>query len=337
MPSGFKVAVLEPTELVGAEIVRVLDERGFPLSGLVLLGTRRSAGERVEFQGRDVPVTLADSTSFRGVDLAFFSCDRAMSAEHTGAARASGATVIDLSGRHTLQDDVPFVVPEVNAEALKQGHGIIACPRGVTIQLGLSLAPIHRDARITRITATVFHAVSDHGARAMDELTAQVRELFSFREPSGQVFPQQIAFNCLPQVGPFTEGGYSEDELVIATETRRILGDPEIRMSVTCVQVPVFYSHGVSVVVETERKLSPERAREILGKAPGVSLEDEPASGVYPTPVAAAGTDECLVGRIRQDLGAPNGIALWTACDNIRKGSALNAVQIAEALFRPRA
>ncbi len=337
MPSGFKVAVLEPTELVGAEIVKVLDERNFQLTELLLLGSRRTAGGRVEFRGRDVPVVQADNASFKGVNLAFFSCDRGMSAEFTGAARAAGALVIDLSTRYALQETVPLVVPEVNGEALPQGQGIIACPRGATIQLALALAPIHRAARITRIVATTFHAVSDCGTKAMEELTAQVRELFSFRELRGEVFPQQIAFNCLPQVGPFTEGGYTEEELVIATEMRRILADPGIRMSITCVQVPVFYSHGASLIIETGRKITPAEVRDVLRKAPGVSVEDEPGSGVYPTPVAAAGTDECLVGRIRQDLGADNAVALWTACDNIRKGSALNAVQIAEALFRTRA
>lgn len=334
MSSGLKVAVVEPTELVGAEIVEILEERNFPLAELVLLGSRRTAGELVEFRGTGVPVRSPDSISFKGVDLAFFSCDRTMSGELTGAARSSGTTVIDLSSRHALLDSVPLVVPEVNADVLVKGQGIISSPRAATVQMVLALAPIHRSVRVRRITATSFHPVSELGGNAMEELTGQIRDIFSFREISGDIFPRQMAFNMIPVVSTFTEGGYTEEELIITTETRKILHDQDLRMSVTCVRVPVFYSHGAAVTIETERKISTGEVRELLEKAPGIVVEDELAAGIYPTQVQAAGMDECLVGRIREDLGHENGIAFWTVCDNIRKGSALNAVQIAEHLFR---
>ena len=334
MPTGLRVAVIDPTELVGAEIVRILEERNFPLAELVLLGSRRAAGEQVEFQGTGVPVKTPDRSSFTGVDLAFFSCDRVISGELAGAARASGTTVIDLSSRFALQDSVPLVVPEVNVDVLNQNQGIISCPRAATVQLVLALAPIHSAARIRRVTVTSFHPVSELGGLAMDELTGQVRDIFTFREISGEVFPRQMAFNMIPLVSTFTEGGYTEEELIITTETRKILRDQDLRISITCVRVPVFYSHGAAITIETERKIGPGKVRELLEKAPGVALEDEPAAGIYPTQVQAAGQDDCLVGRIREDLGHDNGIALWAVCDNIRKGSALNAVQIAEILFR---
>lgn len=333
MPSGLKIAVLEPTELVGAEIVKIIEERGFPVTELVLLGGPRTAGEQVEFQGTRVTVRIPDSTSFKGVDLAFFSCDRAASGELAGAAEASGSLLVDLSSRFSLMEEVPLVVPEVNAGAMERHQGIIACPRAATIQLVLALAPVHRSARIRRIIVSTYQAVSESGGKALDELTTQVRDLFSFREISGEIYPQQIAFNALPQVKPFTEGGYTEEELTICAETRKILGDANLRVSATSVFVPVFYSHAEAVVFETARKITPGEVREILDKAPGVTVQDDPASNLYPTPIHAAGDDDCLVGRIRQDLSSDNGIALWSVCDNIRKGSALNAVQIAEHLF----
>lgn len=334
MPSGLSVAVIEPTDLVGTEIIRLLEERSFPLAELVLLGGRRSAGEQVEYRGVRISVRAADGASFEGVDLAFFSCDRTMSEGLTGTARASRTTVIDLSSRHALMDSVPLVVPEVNADVLGKGQGIISCPRAATVELVLALAPIHNAARVRRVFATSFHPVSELGGQAMDELTGQVRDIFSFREVSAGVFPGQMAFNMIPLVSTLTEGGYTEEELIMTMETRKILRDQALRMSVTCVRVPVFYSHGVTMIVETERKIGPGEAREILEKAPGIAVQDEPAAGVFPTQVQAAGTDECLVGRIREDLGHDNGIALWAVCDNIRKGSALNAVQIAEHLLR---
>lgn len=336
MPSGLNVAVVEPTTLVGAEIVRILEERDFPLTGLVLLGSRRAVGATLDFRGSAQMVMPAERSSFRGVDLAFMPCDRAMGGVLAGHARDEGAIVVDLSTRHALEDTVPLVVPEVNAGALAGHHGIVAGPRAATVQMVLVLAPIHTAARIRRTTVTSFHAVSEIGGDAMDELTSQIRDIFSFREVGSDVFGQQMAFNVLPPAGTAAPGGYAEEELLIAAETRKILRDRDLRMSVTCVQVPVFYSHGAAVTIETERKLGPADVRALLDKAPGVTVYGEETPGACPTQVQAAGMDECLVGRIREDLGCDNGIALWTVCDNIRKGSALNAVQIAEQLFGTR-
>jgi aspartate-semialdehyde dehydrogenase len=228
---------------------------------------------------------------------------------------------------------VPLVVPEINASALKHHQGIIACPRAATIQLVLTLGPIHKAARIKRVIVSTYQAVSDNGGRALDELTTQIRDLFSFREISNRIYPQQIAFNALPQVRPFAKGGYTEEEMTICSETQKILGDKNLRISATSVYVPVFFSNAESILIETAKKITPEQVREILEKAPGVSVEDDPSANLYPTPIHAAGTDECLVGRIRQDISSDNGIVLWSVCDNIRKGAALNAVQIAELLI----
>jgi aspartate-semialdehyde dehydrogenase len=333
MTAGLKVAVVEPTDLVGSEIIKILEERRFPLTELILLGNRHSAGEYREYLGQDIRVRALDSSSFKGVDLVFFPRDSATSLEYVPRAKAAGAISIDLSPCFSLADSVPLVVPEVNASLLRAHQGIIACPRAATIQLVLSLAPVHRIARMRRVIVSTYQAVSDSGSRALDELTAQVRDLFSFRETTGEVYPQQIAFNALPQVRPFAEGGHTEEEMGICLETRRILAEENLRISVTSVYVPVFYSHAESVVFETARRITPSEVREILERAPGVSVQDDPAANLYPTPVHASGTDDCLVGRIRQDISSDNGIALWSVCDNIRKGAALNAVQIAEQVF----
>jgi len=334
MQSSLRVAVLDPTELVGGEIIKILEERNFPARDIVLLGTKRSAGETVECRGQDRTVQSLDRESFKGVDLAFFSCERATTMEYAARARAAGTTIIDLSSRFSLTDSTPLVVPEVNALDLKGHQGTVACPRAASVQLALTLGPIHKAARIRRVTLSTYQAVSEVGGRALDELTSQVRDLFSFREPRGDMFSQQIAFSALPQVRPFMENGYTEEELAIARETMRILGDQNMRISATSVFVPVFYSNAESVIIETARKITPEQVRDILSKAKGVMVHDDPAKGIYPTPIQAAGTDECLVGRIRQDLSSDNGIAFWSVCDNIRKGAALNAVQIAEHLLK---
>ena len=333
MPSGLKIAVVEPTDLIGCELIKILEERNFPVRDLILLGGKRSIGTNSEFRGEEIPVKQIDGLSFKGVGVVFFVSDKAMSAEFAGHARASGAVAIDLTSRFALDESVPLVVPEINAEKIKDHQGIIANPRGATIQLVLPLVPISREARIKRIVVSTYQSVSDSGERALNELTSQVRDLFSFKETLCDAYPHQIAFNALPHVGAFTHDAYTEEELLIMAETKRIFEDKGLRICATSVRVPVFYSHGASVNFETARKIAPDRIREILGRSKGVKVEDEPASNTYPTPVHAAGSDECLVGRIRQDLSFENGIALWIVCDNIRKGAALNAVQIAEHLL----
>ena len=325
--------MVEPTDLIGRELVKILEERNFPVIDLILFGGRRSIGSRVEFRGEDIPVKQLDGLSFKGVELVFFASDQALSAEFAGRAKASGAVSIDLTSRFAMHDSVPLIVPEINAKRIKDHQGIIASPRSATIQLVLPLFPIGRSARIKRIIVSTYEAVSDSGERALDELTSQVRSLFSFREALCETYPHQIAFNALPHIGSFTPDAYTEEEHAIMDETKKIFEDKALRVCATSVRVPVFYSHGASVNFETARKITPGEIREILGRSLGVQVEDDLGSNTYPTPIHAAGSDICLVGRIRQDLSSDNGIALWTACDNIRKGSALNAVQIAEHLL----
>jgi len=333
MPSGLKIAVVEPTDLIGGELIKILEERDFPVKDLVLLGGKRTIGTRLEFRGEEIPVKQIEGLSFKGVEIVFFISDKAMCAEFAGRAKASGAVAIDLTSRFALQESVPLIVPEINAKKIKDHQGIIANPRSATIQLVLPLVPISRAARIKRIVVSTYQSVSDSGERALEELTSQVRDLFSFKEVFCEAYPHQIAFNALPHVGAFTQDAYTEEEHSIMAETKKIFEDQGLRICATSVRVPVFYSHGASVNFETARKISPREIREILGRSKGVQVEDEPASNTYPTPVHAVGSDECLVGRIRQDLSFENGIALWTVCDNTRKGAALNAVQIAEHLL----
>ncbi len=332
MSSGVKVAVVEPTGIFGREIIRILEERSFPVSELVLLGKPRTAGEKVEYRGEELPVRMIEDSAFRGVEIAFFSSNRAVSQEFIPAATASGTICIDLSSCYSLDRTVPLVVPEINADRIQTHSGIIACPRGAVIQLVLPLWPIHRSARIRRVIVSTYQAVSDKGEKAMDELTSQIRDLFNFREVTTGVFSQQIAFNALPQVEPFTSNAYTEEEVEIMEETRRILGDESMRICTTSVRIPVFFSHAESVNIETARKISPQEVRTLLEQAPGVTVEDNPSANLFPTPIQATGNDDCLVGRIREDLSSDRGIALWIVSDNIRKGSALNAVQIAEHL-----
>jgi aspartate-semialdehyde dehydrogenase len=333
MSTGLKVAVVEPTGVFGSEIVKILEERSFPVRELVLLGKSKSAGERVEYRGEEIPVRMIDDGSFKGVEIAFFASNKAVSSEFVPVAASSGTVAIDLSSRYSLDKAVPLVVPEINADRIQTHNGIIASPRGSTIQLVLPLWPIHRLARIRRIIVSTYHAVSDKGEKAMDELTAQIRDIFNFRDITADVFPRQIAFNALPQVDSFTETAYTEEEMGIMEETRKILGDPRMRISATSVRIPVFFSHAESVNIETAKKITPKEVRDLLIQCPGVTVEDNPAANLYPTPIDATGNDDCLVGRIREDLSSDTGIAMWIVSDNIRKGSALNAVQIAEHLL----
>jgi len=332
MSLGVKVAVVEPTGIFGREIIRILEERKFPVREMILLGKPRSAGEKVEYRGEDLPVTMIEESSFKGVEIAFFSSNRAVSSEFIPAATASGTICIDLSRRYSLDQTVPLVVPEINADRIQTHNGIIASPRGAVIQLVLPLWPIHRSARIRRVIVSTYQAVSDKGEKAMDELTSQIRDIFNFREVTADVFSRQIAFNALPQVESFTPNAYTEEEMEIMEETRRILGDETIRICTTSVRIPVFFSHAESVNIETARKITAQEVRTLLEQTPGVTVEDNPAASLFPTPIQATGNDDCFVGRIREDLSSDRGIAMWIVSDNVRKGSALNAVQIAEHL-----
>ncbi|HPC47558.1 MAG TPA: aspartate-semialdehyde dehydrogenase, partial [Deltaproteobacteria bacterium] len=324
----------EPTTPAGAEIVKFLEERGFPVGRLVLLGGRRTAGERVEFMGSEHVVEAAGPSSLDGVHVAFLACDPAMAEELSDSSRKAGCLAVDMSTRHNLDDDVPLVVPEVNGSEVVLRPGIVASPRPAVVELALVLGPIRKAVGIRRAVITSFHPVSEAGTTAMDELTTQIRDLFSFREASSRVFPHQTAFNVIPAVGRVGRSGVSQEEAAVASEIRKVLGDADMRVSVTCVRVPAFYANCASVTVETGRKVGPAHLREILREAAGVLLKDDPPSDVYPTPVDASGMDECLVGRIRSEEVFENAVSFFAACDNVRRGGALNALLIAEKFLQ---
>lgn len=332
MASGYTVAVVGASSTVGIEIVRILEERAFPIKKLVLLETGKLIGAGVEFNDSEIPVQILDENSLSGVDISFFTADDAVSREFAPAAAKHGV-VIDNSSVFRLDDDVPLVIPEVNAHKIKEHKGIIANPNCSAIQMVVALYPIHKKARIKRIVVSTYQAVSDCGKPAIDELTEQIRDLYNFREITSQVYPHQIAFNAVPHVDRFCDNAYTAEEMSIANETRRIMEDENIRICATSVQIPVFYSHSMSVNIETARKISPGEVRDLLDETPGVEVEDDPSRNLYPLAVYATGRDECFVGRIREDLSVNNGIVMWIVSDNIRKGSALNAVQIAEQLL----
>ena len=332
--SAYNVAVVGATGAVGTEMLSVLDERKFPVDEVRPLASSRSAGGTVSFGGDDVKVQLLTRDSFQGIDVALFSAGAGVSKEYAPAAVKAGAVVIDNSSAWRMDPDVPLVVPEVNPRDLETHRGIIANPNCSTIQMVVVLKPLHDRAVITRVVVSTYQSVSGTGKEAMDELAEQCRQLLSFGEVKPKVYPHRIAFNCLPHIDEFVSSGYTREEMKMVNETRKILGDRSIGVSATTVRVPVFVGHAESVNVETKEKLSVEETRAILSTAPGVQLYDDPSRGVYPLQVHAAGTDAVFVGRIREDDTIPNGLNLWVVADNLRKGAALNAVQIAEELVR---
>ncbi len=331
--NGLKVAVAGATGAVGNLMVKVLEERAFPVKELKLLASVRSVGKKLAFRGEDIAVEELTENSFEGIDLVLFSAGGSVSRKFAPIAARAGAVVIDNSNAWRMDPQVPLVVPEVNPGAALSHSGIIANPNCSTIQMVVALKPIHDAAVIKRIVVTTFQAVSGTGKRAIDELRTQVEDISMGREAVRQIYPHQIAFNCFPHIGPFLENGFSEEEMKMVHETRKIFDDQAIRVCATTVRVPVIYSHSESINIETERPISPEKARELLEAAPGVRVLDDPCNGVYPVPLIAAGTDDTYVGRIRRDPSVENGLALWVVADNIRKGAATNAVQIAEFLL----
>ena len=330
--SGYVVAVVGATGAVGTEMIEVLEERKFPVIRLVLLASARSAGGMVTFEGNEVPIEVLTKDSFAGVDIALFSAGADLSREFAPIAVKAGAVVIDNSAAWRMTPEVPLVVPEVNAHDIQWHKGIIANPNCSTIQMVVALKPLHDEARIKRIVVTTFQSVSGTGKDAMDELMAECQDLLSFKSASPKVYPYQIAFNCLPQIDDFLPSGYTKEEMKMVHETRKIMGDQSIQVTATTVRVPVYVGHSEAVNIETERKLSANEARAILSTAPGVLLYDDPAHKIYPMPLEVAGKDEVYVGRIREDESIANGLNLWVVADNLRKGAALNAVQIAEHL-----
>jgi aspartate-semialdehyde dehydrogenase len=335
MSKGYCVAVVGATGAVGGEMVKILEEREFPVERLLPLASERSLGKEVEFRGEDLPVEVLDDGSFKGVDIALFSAGGAVSQRYAPIAAAGGTIVVDNTSAFRKEPDVPLVVPEVNREALDgyERRRIIANPNCSTIQMVVVLKPLHDCASIRRIVVSTYQSVSGAGLRAMEELSKQSVGLFSGDEAESEVFPHRIAFNCIPHIGAFQENGFTTEEMKLVDETRRILGDPSIRVSATAVRVPVFCGHGESVNVEFDSPIEPDAAREILASAPGVSVVDDAHLCRYPLQADCAGKDEVFVGRIRRDDTVENGLCMWIVADNIRKGAALNAVQIAEIII----
>ena len=328
----FNVAVVGATGAVGETMLSILAERQFPVGEIVALASERSAGGEVEFAGRKI--TVQDLASFdpKGVDIALFSAGGGVSKEYAPKFAAAGAVVIDNSSSFRYDDDVPLVVSEVNPEAAKhRPRGIIANPNCSTMQLMPVLAPIHREYGIERINVATYQSVSGAGQSGMEELGKQTAQLLGFQEIEPTKFPMQIAFNLIPHIDEFLDNGFTKEEMKLVWETRKILGDDSIQVNPTAVRVPVFYGHSEAVNIETKKKITTEQARELLATAPGVKVVDERKAGGYPTPVThASGTDPVYVGRIREDLSHPRGLNMWVVADNIRKGAALNAVQVAE-------
>ena len=335
----YKVAVVGATGAVGEAMLSVLAERKFPVGELVALASERSAGDYVKFGNDEVMVRDLATFDPAGVDIALFSAGGSISKQYAPKFAAAGAVVIDNSSTFRYDDDVPLVVSEVNPqEARNRPRGIIANPNCSTMQLMVALKPLHDAARIERINIATYQSVSGTGRKALEELGKQTAALLNFHHAEPEVYPVQIAFNVIPHGGDFTDNGYTTEEMKLVWETKKILGDDSIRVNATVVRVPVFYGHSEAVNIETRDKLDAVAARALLEKAPGVEVVDEREPGGYPTPVThASGSDPVYVGRIREDFSHPRALNLWVVSDNIRKGAALNAVQIAELVVAERA
>ncbi len=334
---SYNVAVVGATGAVGREMISILEERKFPVKSLSLFASSRSAGTELDFKGDDIDVQeLREDVDFKDIEIALFSAGASVSRQYAPLFAKAGAVVIDNSSAWRMDKDVPLVVPEVNPQDIKWNKGIIANPNCSTIQMVVVLKPLHDRARILRIVVSTYQAVSGTGKKAMDELFEQCRQILSFEKDKIKptVYPHQIAFNLLPHIDEFQPNGYTKEEMKMVNETKKIMEADTLRITATTVRVPVFISHSETVNIETERKLTAAEAREILSQAPGVIVMDDPQQKIYPLPMDVSGRDECFVGRIREDESIPNGLNLWVVADNLRKGAALNAVQIAELLTR---
>ncbi len=332
----YTVAVAGATGAVGNEMITTLEQRNFPVKKLKLLASSRSVGKTITFRGQEIEVEELTENSFKGVDIGLFSPGGSVSLKFAPIAAASGCVVIDNTSAFRMEKDIPLVVPEVNEHAIKnyKSRGIIANPNCSTIQMVVVLKPLHDAAKIKRVVVSTYQAVSGTGKKAIHELEQQVLAIYGNKKIDVNVYPYQIAFNCLPQIDTFIENGYTKEEMKMVNETKKIMEDDGIAVTATTVRVPVFYGHSESVNVEFEKDLSPDDARKILSKAPGVKVVDDPSKKIYPLAIEAAGKDETFVGRIRRDESIAHGLNMWVVADNIRKGAALNAVQIAEVLIK---
>ncbi len=330
----YNVAVVGATGAVGNAMMAILEERKFPVNNLILLASERSEGTRLEFRGETIIVRKLTHNSFEDIDIALFSAGATRSKEFAPLAVKADVVVIDNSSAFRMQDNVPLVVPEVNPDKIKEHHGIIANPNCSTIQMVVVLKPIYDMAGIKRVVVSTYQAVSGSGKKAIEELSVQTRDVLNSRAVSCSVYPYQIAFNCLPHIDVFLESGYTKEEEKMVNETKKIMGDESIAVTATTVRVPVFFAHSESVNIETNFKVSAAEIRKSLSAAPGIKVLDDSKKSEYPIATQAAGKDDVFVGRIREDNSVENGINLWIVSDNIRKGAALNAVQIAEYLIK---
>lgn len=330
---GYTVAVVGATGAVGQEILGLLEERDFPINTLVPLASQRSAGRKLTFRNREYTIKESLPTEFEGVDIAFFSAGTGVSKSLAPEAVKRGCTVIDNSNAFRMDPETPLVVPEVNPHHLQKHKGLIANPNCSTIQMVLALKPLHDYTPIKRVVVSTYQAVSGTGLEAIKELTEQTADLLADKRVAPAVYPYQIAFNALAHIDVFDDMGYTLEELKMDQETKKIFATDEIGVNATAVRIPVYRSHSEAVLIETVDKLTPRKAREILNQAPGIRVVDDPDKLQYPMPIVAAGKDEVFVGRIREDFTVENGLNLWIVADNLRKGAALNAVQIAERLL----
>jgi aspartate-semialdehyde dehydrogenase len=331
---GYKVAILGATGMVGQEFIKVLEQRNFPMDSVELLASDRSAGRKMFVSHHEIVVEETTPKSFKGIDIALFSAGAEISRYFSPIAAQSGAVVIDNSSAFRMEPKVPLVVPEINPEDIKWHKGIIANPNCSTIQMVVVLYPLHKVNPIKRIIAVSYQSVSGTGSAAVEELTEQTKQVLAGETTVPHVYPHQIAFNILPEIDVFLDNDYTKEEWKMVEETRKIMHAPEIAISAVCARVPVFIGHSEAIHVEFSQPMSPDEARRILAQAPGVKVLDDPAISLYPQPWSAAGTDEVFVGRIHRDASHPSGLVMWVVADNLRKGAALNAVQIAEEMIK---
>jgi len=331
---GFKVAIVGATGMVGQEFIKVLEQRNFPMDSIHLLASDRSAGKKLFVGHREIVVEEVTPKSFKDIDIALFSAGAEVSRYFSPIAAQSGAVVVDNSSAFRMDTKIPLVVPEVNPEDIKWHKGIIANPNCSTIQMVVALYPLHRVNPIKRIIAVTYQAVSGTGSAAVEELTEQAKQVLEGQTTIPHVYPHQIAFNLLPEIDVFLDNDYTKEEWKLVEETRKIMHAPDIAISAVCVRVPVFTGHSEALHIEFSQPMSPDEARRILAQAPGVKVLDDPAISLYPQPWSATGTDEVFVGRIHRDASHPCGLVMWVVADNLRKGAALNTVQIAEEIIK---
>ena len=330
----YNVAVVGATGLVGQEFIKILVQRSFPMASIRLLASDRSAGRKLSVNNQEIEVEETTPDSFWGVDIALFSAGAEISRYFSPIAAREGTVVVDNSSAFRMDKAVPLVVPEVNPEDIKRHKGIIANPNCSTIQMVVALYPLHRVNPIKRIVVDTYQAVSGTGSAAVEELRTQVKQVLEGQSTIPHVYPHQIAFNVLPEIDVFLDNGYSKEEWKMVEETRKIMHADDIAISATCVRVPVLVGHGEAIHVEFSQPMSVDEAQRILSRAPGVRLLDDTTISLYPQPWSAAGSDDVFIGRIRQDVSHPNGLVMWVVADNLRKGAALNTIQIAEEMIK---